>query len=222
MIKPMVLPDRLHSCAHPLVFETGIDDAPYSIFGTCFLAGFRGHTFVVATRHSMQPDANFPVCVGSPSGRLLPLKHLFSVPIEKVPEDYADLVVLDVDIANLTHDMGEASLLPLDNAEDWHDFRETSRFFVFGFPLEHSLVDYEKNEIVEGFVEMEGRFRRDSSSPFLSEIEILDPPPLRSYSGFSGSPVMLLKQTIGAPAVPILCGIAVQGSAESKIIRFID
>lgn len=220
----MMLPQNLQSCVLPVVFETGIETAPYSVFGSCFLIGYQGRVFVITARHVLRPDSVMsPMCVRSPSGRLLPLKDVFFAPISKVPDDFADLVIVEIDMTLLAGDMGQTRILPLRrDDEDWLPLRFVSRFAVLGFPNEHTFVDYENGEVVEGLVELVGGYNVPAESKYLHEIAIESPPPLESYSGFSGAPVIMLKRSVGAQIVPILCGIAIQGTAVSQTVRFIE
>jgi hypothetical protein len=220
----MILPVALCSCARPVVFETGVQDAPHAVFGSSFLVGYRRRIFVITARHVLQPEAQIhALCVRSPTGRLLMLKDVFFAPTSSVPDDWADLAAVEVDLTQVSGDMGQTRILPIsDPPEDWMATRNVSPFILVGFPNEHTFVDYETGEVVERLVEMQGRYARPAESPFLHELKIQNPPPLRSYSGFSGCPVFALKYSIGAPAVPLLCGVAVQGSVESGIVRFIE
>lgn len=220
----MMLPQNLQSCVLPVVFETGIEEAPHSVFGSCFLIGYQGRVFAVTARHILRPDGVLsPMCVRSPSGRLLPLKDVFFIPISKVPDDFADLAIVEVDMKQLAGDMGVTRILPLRrDDEDWLPLRFVSRFVVLGFPNEHTFVDYEAGEVVEGSVELVGGYKGPAESTHLHEIAIENPPPLESYSGFSGAPVLMLKRSVGTQIVPMLCGVAIQGTAVSRTVRFID
>ena len=125
-------------------------------------------------------------------------------------------------MAQTSGDMGDTNIIPLnEQSEDWMAMRHVSPFLV-GFPNEHTFVDFDAGEVVEGLVEMRGSYLRPADSPYLHEIKIQSPPPLISYNGFSGCPVFMLKYSVGAPALPILCGVAIQGSVESGIVRFIE
>lgn len=220
----MILPLNLKSCVLPVVFETGLEIAPHSVFGSCFLIGYQGRVFVITARHILRPDGDLsPMCVRSPSGRLLPLKDVYFAPASDVPDDFADLAIVEVDMKLLDEDMGQTRILPLQrDDEDWLPWRFVSRFVVLGFPNEHTFVDYETGEVVEGLVELVGGYNKPAQSTYLHELAVKNPPSLESYSGFSGAPVLILKRSVGAPIVPMLCGVAVQGTASSKTVRFIE
>ena len=163
------------------------------------------------------------MCVRSPSGRLLPLIDVFFFSQSESQEDFADIAIVEIDLQLLVGDMGETRLLPLrHDDEDWFPLRYISRFVILGFPNEHAYVDYQAGEIVEGLVELVGEYTMSAESAHLHEITIENPPPLEDYSGFSGSPVFMLKRSIGAQPVPIFCGVAIQGTATSRKVRFIE
>jgi hypothetical protein len=220
----MMLPLNHQSCVLPVVFETGVETAPHSVFGSCFLIGYQGRVFVITARHILRPDGELsPMCVRSPSGRLLPLKDVYFAPTAEVPDDFADLAIVEVDMKQLEGDMGETRIFPIrSDDEDWQPWRFVSRFSVLGFPNDHTFVDYETGEIVEGLVELVGGYDKPAQSTHLHELAVESPPPLESYSGFSGAPVFMLKRSLGALAVPILCGVAIQGTAASRTVRFIE
>ncbi|HEY8906021.1 MAG TPA: trypsin-like peptidase domain-containing protein, partial [Rhodoferax sp.] len=198
--------------------------APHSVFGSCFLIGYQGRVFVITARHVLRPDGELsPMCVRSPSGWLLPLKDVYFAPISEVPDDFADLAIVEVDMKLLDGDMGQTRILPLRrDDEDWLPWRYVSRFAVVGFPNEQTFVDYETGEVVEGRVELVGGYNRPAESAHLHELVIENPLSLESYSGFSGGPVLMLKRSVGAQTVPVLCGVAIQGTAVSRTVRFIE
>lgn len=220
----MMLPPNFQACVRPVVFETGSAVASHAVFGSCFLIGYRGRVFAVTARHVLQPDGDLsPMCVRSPSGRLLTLRDVFYLPISKVSDDFADLAIVEVDVKRLVGDMGETRILPLrPDDEDWLPRRFVSIFVVLGFPNEHTFMDYETGEVVEGFVELAGQYKAPAISRHLHEIAIDSQSDLESYSGFSGGPVLMLGRSVGAPIVPILCGVAIQGTAASRTVRFIE
>ena len=42
---------HLRSVARPLLFRTGVPEAPISTWGTCFLVGFEGRVFALTAAH---------------------------------------------------------------------------------------------------------------------------------------------------------------------------
>lgn len=89
----------------PLVFETGIDEAPYSMWGTTFLVGYKGRSFVLTARHTLKPEMLGPICIfpSDESNRLLPLHDVLFVPQADVGDDFADLAVIEIDVESTEH-----------------------------------------------------------------------------------------------------------------------
>jgi len=68
---------------------------------------------------------------------------------------------------------------------------------ITGFPNEHTFVDYEAGEIVQGRVEMIGNSGGNDVAKHLQEVAMQSPLQLNSYSGFCGAPVFALKSSGG-------------------------
>lgn len=224
-ISPEAL-SRLAASIQPLVFETEIPEFPYATKGTVFLVGYKGRAFVLTARHALGPDRLSPVCVfpSDASQRILPLKDVLFVPEAVVPDDYVDLAVIEIDVANIEHEeLGKASLIDMALASgEWLPHAHSSGFVILGFPEEHSFVDYAAEEIGTVRIAMAGRYCKPSSIEHLHELEIVDAPPLSTYSGFSGSPVFaLIAQPDGGTAIT-LCGMALRGDASSRRVHFLD
>lgn len=222
--RTMRLPENLESCARPVVVETGIEGAAHAAWGSSFLVGYHGRAFMVTARHVLRPDSQLsPLCVRSPTGKLFRPKDVFFVPSETIQEDYADIAVVELDTSQLAGDLGSTRIIPLDQGDsDWESFKEVSPFVVIGFPRDHTLVDYCSGEVVEGLVHLDGCYIGPSETRWIHVIRIPHPPPLTTFSGFSGAPVFILKRQIGRSAIPILAGMALQGSVESGVVRFLD
>jgi hypothetical protein len=219
----------LAASVQPLVFETGNSDVPYSTLGTTFLVGYEGRTFVLTARHSLYPvypEKPSPVCIFPTdfSQSLLPLKDVFFVSKDDVAEDFMDLAIIEIDMANIADaERRQATLVDLRLASgEWLSLSGTSDFVVIGYPEEHSLVDYDQETIVTQRVPLKGRYVGSSSIPYLHELEILETLSLTTFSGFSGAPVFAWTEHSGLRAQISLCGMALRGSPESRRIHFLD
>lgn len=217
---------RLAASVQPLVFETGLSNFPYSTLGTTFLVGYEGRAFVLTARHSLYPEKLSPVCIfpSDFSQRLLPLKDVFFVSKDNVGEDFMDLAVIEIDMANIADaELGQASLIDLRLASgDWLSLPGSSDFAVIGYPEEHSLVDYDQEVIATERVALQGRYLGPSSLPYLHELEILDTLSLTTFNGFSGAPVFAWTERSGLPAQISLCGMVLRGTPDSRRIHFLD
>jgi hypothetical protein len=214
---PKVL-GKLAASVQPLVFETGNADVPYSTLGTTFLVGYEGRAFVLTARHSLRPENPSPVCIFPTdfSQRLLPMKDVFFVSKDDVAEDFMDLAVIEIDMANIADaERLQATIIDLRLAsDDWLCLSESSDYAVIGYPEEHSLVDYDHETIVTQRVALQGRYVGSSSIPYLHE--------LTTFSGLSGAPVFAWTERSDLHAKISLCGMALLGSPESRRIHFLD
>ena len=130
-----------------LVFETGVEDAPYSTAGTAFLVGYERRAFMVTARHCLRPESLTPICIFPTdlSRRLIPLRDVFFLPEHKVDDNFADFAIIEIDLPELDRETREASVINFALAlDDWHTPRIESRFVVLGYPIEHVFVDYER------------------------------------------------------------------------------
>ena len=217
---------RLAASVQPLVFETGIPDAPYSTEGTTFLVGYEGRAFVITARHSLCPDNLSPVCVfpSDSSQRLLPLKDVFFVSEDYVEDDFMDLAVIEIDMARIVDaELGQANLIDLRLASgEWLSLAGSSDFAVIGYPEKHSLIDYDQETITTERVALQGRYLGPSSQAHLHELEILDTLSLSTFSGLSGAPVFAWTERSGLAAQISFCGMALRGTPNSRRIHFLD
>lgn len=217
---------RLAASVQPLVFETEIPEVPYTTKGTAFLVGYRGRAFVLTARHALNPDRLSPVCIfpSDTSQRILPLDDVFFVSETVVPDDYVDLAVIEIDVAGIQHaELEQARLIDMALASgDWLPHAHSSEFVILGFPEEHSFVDYAAEEIGTIRMAMVGRYCGPSSIEYLHELEIVDGPPLSTYSGFSGSPVFALSPQPDSGIEIVLCGMVLRGTSTSRRVHFLD
>ncbi len=215
----------LSGAVQPLVFETGIEAAPYSTAGTAFLVGHQRRAFVITARHLLRPEALTPLCIfpSDLSRRLIPLLDIFFLPDSKVSDDFADFVVVEIDLIRLDEETREASVIDLALAEqNWYEGRAQSRFVVLGYPIEHALVDYDRELVSTKRFALEARYGGAADSKYLHELTVNSDLGLTTFSGFSGAPVFSWHEYESGKARIALCGMAVQGTPESRRIRFID
>lgn len=228
MTVPLEVLAKLAKSVQPLVFETGIEDFPYSVSGTAFLVGYDGHHYVLTTRHSLNPESIGPICIfpSDTSQHIIPLKDVFFVPREECSEDFVDLAVMAIDVSHITQEeVAQATLIDLARASgDWKADSQNTEFVVLGYPTDHdhSLVDYENQMLRTDRVILHAKHVGTSIIPHLHEIEISEPYELTTFSGFSGSPIFAWASRPGIPTAPVLCGMAIRGSSESGRIHFLD
>lgn len=227
MTVPLEVLAKLARSVQPLVFETGIEESPYSISGTVFLVGYDGHHYVLTARHSLNPENMYPICIfpSDTSQHIIPLKDVFFVPKEECAEDFVDLAVIAIDVSHITQEeVARATLIDFARASgDWKVDSQNAEFVVLGYPIDHSLVDYENQTLHTDRAILHAKYVGPSTSnPHLHEIEISEPYELTTFSGFSGSPIFAWASRPGAPTAPVLCGMAIRGSSKSGRIHFLD
>lgn len=220
----MTLSKSLESCVRPLVFETGLEDFPHSVCASSFLVGMDQRCFLLTTRHGLRPDGSIrPLCVASPQGRLFELIDVFYMPLEEYEEDHFDIAVVELNVKEISGGLGRTPIFPLDRGErDWMSFREVSPFKVLGFPFDHTYVDYERGEVVEGLVTLDAEYIGPTGSNWIHQLRVPFCPPLSTFSGFSGGPIFLISRRFGQPAAPVFAGLALQGSVQSGLVRFVE
>jgi hypothetical protein len=220
----MVTYDTLQQCIQPVIFRTGIKETPVSTWGTGFSLGTKSRVFFVSARHVIRGMAPDDVCVLSPSGRLVPLKDSYSLHPDLSTDDWADVVIHEVPLADGIQRAPDTRLIHLGLAGgDWVADAATSRFFVVGFPNEHSGVDYDVNEVYGGLVELAGVYAGPAAiDGYTHRLTIPHTLGLTTFSGLSGSPVLMLKRTIGERDRFILTGMAIQGTTQAGTMLFVD
>jgi hypothetical protein len=218
--------NRLAVSVQPLIFETGIDTTPYSAKGTVFFVGYRGHAFAITARHALHPDDLGPICLfpTDTSHRLMTLKDVFFVPREQVDDDFVDLAIVEIDMADARNpELGQATLIDLALASrSWASRADEGAFVLIGYPEEHSFVDYDRELLVNDRFALHARYVEPSTSPHIHILEVLDTRSLTTFSGFSGGPVFGWFQTDSERAEVVLCGMALRGTPTSRRLHFLD
>ena len=131
--------DSLRKCARPVVFQTDIEEFPYSTTGTAFIVGFRQWVFVLMPQHVVNewPMEKVLICPSWNSEYMF--RYLNWWRIEITPEDQAtsDLIIIKADLSDIPlAERADTQLLNLNSLENltWYDERHSSRFFLCGFP----------------------------------------------------------------------------------------
>ena len=224
---PPAAMQRLAASVQPMVFETGAPAAPYSTIGTAFYVGCGGRTFAVTARHTLRPDSLHPVCLFPADGsrRLLPLTNVFYVPAELEGEETLDLAIveIDMDVAKSDSELGQTLLIDMELAVPVsRPPLSRSSLVVVGYPAQLSSIDYEAEEIQNERFALRGQYVGVTSTHYLHEMRVLDEHRLDSFSGLSGAPVFGWHESDSDKGRVFLCGMAVQGTVTSGLIRFMD
>ncbi|MBY0242616.1 MAG: hypothetical protein K2X55_25210 [Burkholderiaceae bacterium] len=226
----LVIPEfifKLSQSVQPLVFETGFPEFPYSTSGTVFLVGYKGKAYVITTRHGLAAENLPAICIfpTDTSHKLLPLGHMFSVPLKDEPEDFMDLAVIDISpSATLDQELGKASLIDMAKAyePDWASNAKSIKLYVVGYPSERSEINIDTWDLRTDRIVLSGSYEGPSPFPYVHLLRVSGAEEFGSFSGFSGGPVFGLRQTTKGILKPVLCGMAIRGSSSSALFHFLD
>lgn len=186
----------------------------------------RVSTAVFFARHALNPENPVPICVfpSDTSHRLIPLDDVFFIPRTEVDEDFVDVAAISIDTRNATDpEVAQATLIDLALAcGEWQSCAEDAHFFILGYPEERSLINDETQEIRTDRVAMFGRYGGASPAQHLHLFRVSDSLALNTFSGFSGGPVVAWIEKPDHRPAPVLCGMALRGTPNSRLIHFPD
>jgi hypothetical protein len=188
--------------------------------------GFGRGLYIVTARHVVgaSPIERLLVFPADRSRTPLRFSEWWNLADDPNYPDLSDLLLIRAEIGAIPRkDRRRSHLLNLipRKCSAWFEHRHSSKFFLFGYPRDHNWVDYEEQEIKTNQFLLPAQYRGDSISPGCHELAVENPLGLRDFSGLSGSPVCSLPFSIGAPASPHFCGIAVRGGVESGQVHFV-
>lgn len=195
-------PSALPDCAVPLLFETGIEQAPYAHAGTGFLAVWESTLFLVTAGHCIQKgqENSLVLPLSTSTREVAPLRNYFHDVVASVSaaEEPADIVCYSVESSLRTAEplWRRATQLPLTfDIESIlalaGDNREQIPLTAAGFPLSGtaSEIDYEAKTFVSQEARISGRYAGTSQVTHAHCMRVTHPGPIRDINGMSGSPV---------------------------------
>lgn len=217
---------NIRSTARPLLFRTGLPDAPIATWGTCFLVGRHGRLFAVTARHLVGDNHSSSVVVLPTSKALQPLP--LSRGITKADDDLGsyDVTVYEVSVANMKALVAKQARIVRLDYKSWYGWQPnafTSLFFLTGYPGELNAVDYDAGLVLSSQVVLAGRYSGPSNiQQTIYSVRMDNPLGLKHFRGLSGSPVFCLETRFCSESVSRFCGIAVMGTAESGTVHFLE
>lgn len=222
-------PDALmwmRSTARPIMFRTGIEDAPISIWGTCFLAGYRRRLFAITAAHIIGNASVSQVVICAAEGSNSALTLVKGYRLEQPPDDdyEVDVHVYETTLQGIPQrdrDLGRIINLDRPEVTDWMGRMFTSLFFVCGHPVELNGVNYETKLVETSQVLLAGHYHEAGSAPAQHVLKVANPLNLEEFRGMSGSPVFSLEARLASEPLLRFCGIALMGGAERGIVRFL-
>jgi hypothetical protein len=214
------------SAVQPLVFETGAEEVQYATAGTIFLVAYMGDWYVCTTRHGLHAEAPPAICVfpNDLSRKIFTLGHVFFVSRQDEPEDFVDLAIIDIDpVCRADEEL--AATTPLDlsllSVADWKNTISGKILLVAGYPKELSTIEHEGQLLRTDRVVLHGNYEGPSKLDHLHLMRVTDGHSLASFSGLSGGPVLAVPADPNEDSSPILCGMAIRGTAESSLVHFL-
>lgn len=219
----------IRATARPLMFRTGVQEAPITTWGTCFLVGYKTRFFVLTAAHLIGDAHSGSVLISPSDGSTdwLPLSNGYRLigHSEEDPSDY-DVIAYEVFRKDLpSRVMSKSRILLLESSDvlNWKPTSYVSQFFLFGFPRERSEVDYEAGNVINTQILLAGRYLGMTDMQHtVHGLEVANPLRLSTFAGFSGSPVLSLETRVGARAAVRFCGVAVSGTVESARVHFVE
>jgi hypothetical protein len=216
----------LRQSSKPILFETGMDEAPYSGAGTGFLTLFEEQFYLLTARHVVK-GANLDELMVFPnneSDESIPFNASFQVSNPQLLDsDYSDFSVLRVATEKLV--MAERlsmQAIRMDNlSSNWKTVPEDYEFIFFGYPTEARGVDYKRFRVASTQHLLVGRLVGVSTLEFCFELEITDFNGVSDLNGLSGSPVVAIPRKC-TDHVNAVCGMLIRGTATSGRVHFID
>jgi hypothetical protein len=215
---------RLRQCVRPVVFITGIDEAPYGMKGTAFIVGHSGRVFVVTAEHVVR---NLPI----ESIAIFPHKSRtpfvfgdgckFDSGGDEDTDQY-DWAIVEANakrLSNTARRKGGVIDLTHPLASDWFDKRYSSDFFALGFPSAVADdLDYSApKDVNTPQLLLRGKYASLGHGRHVHTLTVDNPLGIRDFDGMSGSPVF---STSGS--VTVFCGMVLRGTASSRLMHFVD
>jgi hypothetical protein len=189
------------------------------------MATYRTQLFAVTAAHLVKANHSGAIRLLASDGSMqrIPLSQGIGV-LADVPDDEVDLIVYPASIVGIRRrEVRRAQIINLDSPSvmNWLDSAQVSQFVVIGYPREHSEVDYEVGRASAGQVLVTGHYKGPVvGSNTMHGLEIANPLELVQFAGFSGAPVFAVEHRLAAEPVFRFAGVAVTGSASSKVMHF--
>jgi len=104
------------------------------------------------------------------------------LPQKYIPEDFADFAIIEIDRKELDSETSDATIIDCAKASgEWYERSTSSRFFVLGYPSDHSFVDYEREVVGHGRMVLTGTYVDPSEPRYLHELAIDDSNELKTF-----------------------------------------
>jgi hypothetical protein len=217
--------DKVRRTSRPVLFDTGLPDAPFAIKGSSFFVGYGRSVFVASARHVIRDFPAHKLIFYPTESSKYPVRVVSSWRVVDSANnaDSSDLFLAKVDFTHLPRRVrARARIIHLDPPEAtlWFDERHTSTFFLVGYPSERNAANYELSQVLIAQVLVQGRYDGPAEAQGVHQLRLQNPLGL-DFDGLSGSPVFSMRHEVAAPAPLRFCGLAIRGSGASGLVRFL-
>lgn len=219
--------ESIKKCVRLLFLDSDSDIAPFGLYGSCILAKHGPTCMVVTAGHLVHRNhsGQLRVLPTDKSKKRLPLSQGFSL------KPYPDGTEVDISVfpAALNvlsrRELERSAFVQLDggHAVDWLATASVARFYVVGYPRDLAEAHYDEHSwTMEQVLLPAGYAGSDSGAPNMHVLRVHDSMGLDQFAGLSGGAVFSFEKRIGAAAICRFCGVVVQGTPLSGLIRFVD
>lgn len=190
---------------------TGHEACPYALLGSATAIRLADKCFLVWCRHQTKDYSPNDVTIAIEGGKTLISGSSFlfvNEDLANAEEDFKDLCAMEFVIENYKSPNLEAAFLPMIEEDLWRG-DVGSQFYLFGFPTELRLVDYELPHIHVSQVVTSAEYRGSSSA---KHVHVLNVTGKKSFGqdGLSGGPVYHIARA-GDGFYVGLAGIMIRG-----------
>ena len=215
----------IRACGRPIVFETDLEDFPYSISATCFLCRYRGRHWVFTAKHCLRATDGRDVRIAcNPKTKsFLPIVRMHKASVDSEDNDHADVAIFEAHPERLSPNEQQAlKFLDLDQLESGHlGLIKGDDIMNPGCPDELNYVDYDAQKIVEQRYCPGCVYDGETTDDHVHFLRYEPLEHVNQLSGMSGSPVFFLKRHSGWVYCS-LAGILIRAVPETRVGRFIS
>lgn len=219
--------ERIGRCVRPLLIDSGLEAAPLGIWGTCILAMLGNQCAVITARHLIRHNhsGELRILISAQSAKRLPLSQGVGK-ADGGNGNEVDVVVYPASLAGLgRREVERSQFIRLDalSRDHWLESAAVAKFFVVGFPRDLSEIDYEDQMVRTHQLTMPATYQAAyGGTRHMHTLRIDDGLGLKDFAGLSGGAVFSFERQVGSLSECRFCGVVVEGTAESRLVHFVD
>jgi hypothetical protein len=215
--------DWILECSRPVIFESGLQDEEflYWVGATAFVCKWYGKYYVLTAGHALKgvSDDHVLIFPHDDAERSIGFSVIWR-PTGPRDQDYTDLAIFEV--AETDENQLWMGRVPAPELAGGPRFRfeEGDQLVISGYPNDKRVVDYDRRKIPQQRYRITGRYLPESYAEHLHVMKLDTIADLKSFDGFSGSPVFIIRGTR-----MVFAGLAIRGAqdtSKSDLVHFID